>query len=70
MITKMGGIHINCPVDEIVVDDEYRVVTPPAYMLAESIKHKLRWGLRSWLKSTRNGTNNRVNTADGTSEKS
>ena len=37
MITEMGGIHINCPVDEIVVDDEYRVVTTPAYMLAESI---------------------------------
>lgn len=37
MIEEMGGIHINCPVDDIVIDETHRVVTTPAYMLAESI---------------------------------
>ncbi|HCH51100.1 MAG TPA: isoprenoid biosynthesis protein ElbB [Proteus sp.] len=37
MITQMGGTHIDCPVDDIVVDETQRVVTTPAYMLAESI---------------------------------
>ncbi len=36
-IEKMGGVHIDCPVDDIVVDEKYRVVTTPAYMLAQSI---------------------------------
>lgn len=33
----MGGTHINCPVDDIVVDEQLKVVTTPAYMLAGSI---------------------------------
>jgi len=36
-ITAMGGDHKNCPVDEMVIDREKKVVTTPAYMLAESI---------------------------------
>nr|WP_314264365.1 isoprenoid biosynthesis glyoxalase ElbB [uncultured Moellerella sp.] len=36
-IEKMGGKHINCTVDNIVVDEKNRVVTTPAYMLAQSI---------------------------------
>ncbi len=32
-----GAAHINCPVDDVVVDTANRVVTTPAYMLAESI---------------------------------
>jgi enhancing lycopene biosynthesis protein 2 len=32
-----GAQHINCPVDDIVVDTTNRVVTTPAYMLAENI---------------------------------
>ncbi|WP_036768388.1 isoprenoid biosynthesis glyoxalase ElbB [Photorhabdus australis] len=36
-IEKMGGIHVACKVDEIVVDLENKIVTTPAYMLAESI---------------------------------
>jgi enhancing lycopene biosynthesis protein 2 len=36
-INSMGGIHENCPVDQIVVDTDNRVVTTPAYMLAGSI---------------------------------
>lgn len=36
-IEEMGGTHIVCPVDDIVVDAEHKVVTTPAYMLAQSI---------------------------------
>lgn len=36
-IEKMGGTHIQCTVDNIVVDENNRVVTTPAYMLAQSI---------------------------------
>ncbi|MNC78961.1 Enhancing lycopene biosynthesis protein 2 [compost metagenome] len=33
----MGGEPVICPVDDIVVDIENKVVTTPAYMLAQSI---------------------------------
>ena len=36
-IEAMGGQHQSCPVDEMVIDTEKKVVTTPAYMLAESI---------------------------------
>lgn len=36
-IEKMGGKHIPCSVDNIVVDHTNKVVTTPAYMLAQSI---------------------------------
>lgn len=36
-IEDMGGTHVVCPVDDIVVDAEHKVVTTPAYMLANSI---------------------------------
>ncbi|MCP3673060.1 MAG: isoprenoid biosynthesis glyoxalase ElbB [Gammaproteobacteria bacterium] len=36
-IEAMGGSHDNCAVNEIVVDDEYMLVTTPAYMLASRI---------------------------------
>lgn len=36
-ISKMGGHHRNCPVDDIVIDEQARLVTTPAYMLAQSI---------------------------------
>lgn len=36
-ISAMGGLHRGCAVDDIVVDFENRVVTTPAYMLAERI---------------------------------
>ncbi|MBC8192463.1 MAG: isoprenoid biosynthesis glyoxalase ElbB [Candidatus Marinimicrobia bacterium] len=32
-IKEMGGIHINCPVDDFVVDEERNLVSTPAYML-------------------------------------
>lgn len=37
VIDAMGGEPIICPVDDIVVDIENKVVTTPAYMLAQSI---------------------------------
>ncbi|TYL41731.1 isoprenoid biosynthesis glyoxalase ElbB [Dickeya sp. ws52] len=36
-IEAMGGVHVICPVDDIVVDVAHKVVTTPAYMLANSI---------------------------------
>lgn len=37
LIEEMGGEHIPCPVDDIVVDEENKIVTTPAYMLAQNI---------------------------------
>ncbi|MCA2016246.1 isoprenoid biosynthesis glyoxalase ElbB [Vibrio tritonius] len=34
---KMGGQHINCPVDDFVYDQEHNLLSTPAYMLAENI---------------------------------
>jgi len=32
-ITAMGGIHVSCPVEGFVVDEERKIVSTPAYML-------------------------------------
>lgn len=37
-IEEMGHKHVDCPVDDIVVDEEHKIVTTPAYMLGKSIK--------------------------------
>ena len=36
-IETMGGVHVSCEVDDIVVDDTFNVVTTPAYMLAKCV---------------------------------
>ena len=36
-IEKMGAIHNDCSVDDIIVDYDNRIVTTPAYMLAKGI---------------------------------
>jgi enhancing lycopene biosynthesis protein 2 len=36
-LSSMGASHIDCPVSEFVVDRERKLVTSPAYMLAQSI---------------------------------
>ncbi len=36
-ITAMGGHHVTCSVTDMVVDEEYKVVSTPAYMLARRI---------------------------------
>src|ERR1051326_1725326 len=37
-IEKMGAKHVSCPVQGLVVDKERKIVSTPAYMLAQSIK--------------------------------
>ncbi|MCT4714713.1 isoprenoid biosynthesis glyoxalase ElbB [Enterobacteriaceae bacterium H18W14] len=37
LLEEMGAEHVPCPVDDIVVDEERKVVTTPAYMLATRI---------------------------------
>ncbi|MBU2870341.1 isoprenoid biosynthesis glyoxalase ElbB [Colwellia sp. E2M01] len=37
LITAKGLTHIDCEVSDIVIDETYKVVSTPAYMLAESI---------------------------------
>ncbi|CCQ12660.1 Sigma cross-reacting protein 27A [Pseudoalteromonas luteoviolacea B = ATCC 29581] len=36
-LTAMGAHHIDCKVDDIVIDDEHVVISTPAYMLATNI---------------------------------
>lgn len=36
-IEQMGGVHVSCPVGEFVVDEQRRIVSTPAYMLAQNI---------------------------------
>lgn len=36
-IRKAGAVHQDCPVDQCVVDEKNRIVTTPAYMLAERV---------------------------------
>jgi enhancing lycopene biosynthesis protein 2 len=36
-IEAMGGVHVPCPVDQVVVDEKNRIASTPAYMLGPSI---------------------------------
>ncbi|MDW7645020.1 MAG: isoprenoid biosynthesis glyoxalase ElbB [Desulfuromonadales bacterium] len=36
-LETMGGKHVTCPVREIVIDQKNKIITTPAYMLAEHI---------------------------------
>jgi enhancing lycopene biosynthesis protein 2 len=36
-INAMGGVHVNCPTDDCVIDREHKVVSTPAYMLGPNI---------------------------------
>ncbi|PJI48175.1 MAG: isoprenoid biosynthesis protein ElbB [Pseudomonas sp.] len=36
-LTKMGAKHVDCTVEDIVEDKNHKLVTTPAYMLAQSI---------------------------------
>lgn len=36
-IEEMGAIHVSCPVREFVVDEARKLITTPAYMLAQSM---------------------------------
>lgn len=37
VLEDMGAEHVPCPVDDIVVDEDHKIVTTPAYMLAQNI---------------------------------
>ncbi len=37
-INAMGGKHVDCPVDQIIEDKANKVVSTPAYMLAENLQ--------------------------------
>jgi enhancing lycopene biosynthesis protein 2 len=37
-INSMGGVHLDCPVEEARVDTERKMVTTPAYMLAGCVQ--------------------------------
>lgn len=37
MLTELGAKHFNCNVDEVHVDHKKKIVTTPAYMLAQNI---------------------------------
>ncbi len=36
-LEKTGAVHVDCPVDDIVVDEKLNLVTTPAYMLGPGI---------------------------------
>jgi enhancing lycopene biosynthesis protein 2 len=36
-LTSLGATHLNCDVDDVVIDQHNKIVTTPAYMLAQSI---------------------------------
>jgi enhancing lycopene biosynthesis protein 2 len=36
-LEKTGAVHVDCPVDGIVVDEKLNLVTTPAYMLGPGI---------------------------------
>ncbi len=55
VLEEMGAEHVPCPVDDIVVDEDNKIVTTPAYMLAQNIAEaasgidKRRAALISWF---------------------
>lgn len=38
ILTKMGVVHVTCAATHCIVDETHKVVSTPAYMLAQSIK--------------------------------
>ena len=36
-LEQWGGTRVDCPVDDVVIDDSLNIVTTPAYMLAQRI---------------------------------
>jgi len=36
-INAMGGTHVECPVQEVIIDPENKIISTPAYMKAQSI---------------------------------
>lgn len=59
VIDAMGGEPVICPVDDIVVDREHKIVTTPAYMLAPSIAQAA-WASISWWRGCWNWLNEKI----------
>lgn len=38
IIQQLGGQHVVCSVDDVVIDTQYQVITTPAYMLASNLR--------------------------------
>ena len=38
LINELGQMHVDCTVDQCVVDEDHKIVTTPAYMLGPEIK--------------------------------
>ena len=36
-VMAMGAEHLNCPVNEVIIDTERKLVSTPAYMLAKNM---------------------------------
>ncbi|MCC2616907.1 isoprenoid biosynthesis glyoxalase ElbB [Aestuariibacter halophilus] len=49
-LQAMGAVHMDCAVDDIVVDEQHNVVTTPAYMLAGSISEAAA-GIERWVEA-------------------
>lgn len=47
VLEDMGAEHVPCPVDDIVVDEDNKIVTTPAYMLAQDIAQAAT-GIENW----------------------
>ncbi|MBC3766626.1 isoprenoid biosynthesis glyoxalase ElbB [Neptunicella marina] len=47
-IRMMGADHVSCEVDDVVLDNDNRVVSTPAYMLATSIDEAYK-GIQKWV---------------------
>lgn len=55
LIKKMGGQHENCGVKSVIIDKEHKVVSTPAYMLANRISEAYT-GITALIKATLNLT--------------
>ena len=50
IIEELGGKHVDCPVEDVIVDERNKVVTTPAYMLASNMKDASR-GIKKLIDS-------------------
>ena len=41
-LEALGAVHVDCPVDDCVVDERLKIASTPAYMLGPSVAHVAR----------------------------
>lgn len=49
-LEKQGALHVNCGVEDVVIDEDKKIVTTPAYMLAMNLV-ELEAGIAKWVKA-------------------